>query len=234
MNTSILCSHFGRALAALLLLASLLSLPASALELVGEVVKVVDGDTIHVLRDNRLYKIRLGGIDAPESNQPYGNAAKQYLASLVSRKEVRIETLKKDRYDRIIGKVWVQPADCTRCSTTLDANHAVVLAGLAWWYQYYAEDQSPSDRGRYASAEKEARLRQLGLWQEPNPVPPWDWRRGARTPLPTSHSADTECGEKRYCKQMTTCEEARFYLNTCGVTTLDGDGDGKPCEKLCR
>jgi len=214
--------------------ALLLATPTSAAQLVGKVVKVVDGDTIHVLRDKTLFKIRLGGVDAPESGQPFGQTSRKYLASLVAGKEVMIETLKRDRYDRIIGKVWVQPRDCSSCGKTLDANHAQILAGMGWWYEYYAKDQTPEDRGRYASAEQEARARQIGLWQEPSPVPPWDWRRGARKPLPSFDSADSECGDKRYCRQMTSCEEARFYLNTCGVTTLDGDGDGMPCEKLCR
>jgi endonuclease YncB( thermonuclease family) len=207
---------------------------ALAVELTGKVVKVIDGDTIHVLRNEQLYKIRLGGIDAPESNQPYGNASKKHLAGMVAGKSVKIEILKRDRYDRLIGKVWVQPSDCDRCGKTLNTNHALILAGMAWWYEYYAKDQSAEDRGRYQSAEQEARARHWGLWQEPSPVPPWDWRRGARQPLPTADTDSSECGQKRYCRQMTSCEEARFYLNSCGLSSLDGDGDGVPCEKLCR
>jgi endonuclease YncB( thermonuclease family) len=216
------------------LLAISLAPLAGGVELTGKVVRVIDGDTIHVVRNDHLYKIRLGGIDAPESGQPYGDASKQYLAKLVADKSVKIEILKRDRYDRLIGKVWVQPQDCTSCAETLDTNHAQILAGMAWWYEYYAKDQSPEDRGRYQSAEEEARGRGWGLWQDAHPVPPWDWRRGARAPLPTAESDSGECGEKRYCRQMKSCEEARFYLNTCGLTSLDGDGDGMPCEKLCR
>ncbi len=41
------------------------------------------------------------------------------------------------------------------------------------------------------------------------------------------------CGAKTSCGQMTSCEEARFYLTQCGVSRLDGDGDGMPCTSLC-
>jgi hypothetical protein len=60
---------------------------------------------------------------------------------------------------RVLGKVWVQPADCPSCGKTLDANHAQLLAGMAWWYRYYAKEQSREDRGRYESAEDEAKAR---------------------------------------------------------------------------
>jgi hypothetical protein len=80
-------------------------------------------------------------------------------------------------------------------------------------------------------------------------VPPWDWRRGTRattpaapTPQPQSQprisvpsgGAGFSCGSKRYCRQMSSCAEAQFYLRQCGLTRLDGDGDGVPCETLCR
>lgn len=40
--------------------------------------------------------------------------------------------------------------------------------------------------------------------------------------------------DKRTCKDMSSCDEAKFYLTTCGLKRLDRDGDGVPCEKLCR
>jgi endonuclease YncB( thermonuclease family) len=83
-----------------------------------------------------------------------------------------LECHKTDRYGRKVCKVWVQPADCPTCGTTLDAGHAQVIAGLACWYRAYAKDQ-----GRYDSAEQEARLRKQGQWQDKEPVPPWEFRR---------------------------------------------------------
>lgn len=150
-------------------------------DLSGRVVAVTDGDTIKVLDNaNTQYKIRLTGIDAPERGQPYGAASREHLASMVAGKEVLVESDKKDRYGRILGKVWVQPGDCPSCGKTLNVNYAQLLAGMAWWYRYYAKEQSPEDRGRYESAEDEARARQWGLWADPHPINPYDWRKGDR------------------------------------------------------
>ena len=133
-------------------------------------IKVLDAHKVE-------HKIRLTGIDAPEKKQPFGNASREHLASLVAGKEVFVEANKTDRYGRTLGKVWVQPADCPTCGKTLDANYAQVLAGMAWWYRYYAKEQPVEDRGRYESAEDEAKARKRGLWADKNPIPPWDWRR---------------------------------------------------------
>ena len=73
--------------------------------------------------------------------------------------------------------MWVQPPDCPRCGKTLNVGLAQVTDGMAWWYRYYGKEQSAEDRGRYESAEQEARLRRLGLWRDNDPVPPWEWRR---------------------------------------------------------
>ena len=99
---------------------------------------------------------------------------------MVAGKQVRVESDKSDRYGRVLGKVWVQPNDCPKCGKTLDANHAQLLAGMAWWYRYYAKEQSPEDRGRYESAEDEAKARGWGLWADPAPINPYDWRKGQR------------------------------------------------------
>jgi endonuclease YncB( thermonuclease family) len=148
-------------------------------DVMGRVVAVTDGDTIKVLDStNTQHKVRLTGIDAPEKGQPFGNASRERLASMVAGKEVFVESEKNDRYGRVLGKVWVQPSDCPTCGKTLDANHAQLLAGMAWWYRYYAKEQSPEDRGRYESAEDEARKRKWGLWVDPNPINPYDWRKG--------------------------------------------------------
>lgn len=201
----------------------------------GMVVAVIDGDTIRLLdAENRQHKVRLAGIDAPEKAQPFGTASRMHLSRLVAGKQVRIESFGEDRYDRILGKVWVQPADCSSCGKTLDANHAQILVGMAWWYFYYAGEQSEEDRGRYQSAVMEARARKRGLWRDAEPVPPWAWRRGYRPSAEANRELDSSCGPKRYCDQMSNCREAQFYLRSCGVGSLDSDGDGIPCESICR
>jgi len=93
---------------------------------------------------------------------------------------VRVEWDKRDRYKRIVGKVWVQPESCPTCPMTLDAGHAQITVGLAWWYQKYASEQSPQDRGAYEFSEQEARAKRVGVWSEPDPVPPWEWRKAKR------------------------------------------------------
>ncbi len=144
------------------------SIAASADTLTGKVVKVADGDTITVLDNNTQHKIRLQGIDAPERKQPFGNASRKHLASLVAGKTVTVKWAKRDRYSRIVGFVLVDGHD---------VNLAQVKAGMAWFYRYYQRELSSEDRRRYATAENQARTDRLGLWQDKNPMPPWEWRR---------------------------------------------------------
>lgn len=155
-----------------LLFALLSANPAIAATLAGRVVGLSDGDTVTVLDERNVqHKIRLAGIDAPEKRQDYGNKSRQYLATLVFDKHVSVEWDKHDRYGRVLGKVVVNGRD---------ANLAMVSAGLAWHYKRYEKEQSVSDRRAYAEVESQARAERRGLWQLPKPVPPWDYRRGAR------------------------------------------------------
>ena len=143
-----------------------------ALTLEGRVVKVADGDTITILDQDRVqHKIRLEGIDAPEKKQAFGWRSKHQLSLLVFGRWVTVETYKKDKYGRQVGKVLVQG---------VDANLAQIKNGLAWHYTAYANEQSMQDRTEYSDAQTHARALQLGLWQDPQPVPPWDYRRGKK------------------------------------------------------
>jgi endonuclease YncB( thermonuclease family) len=147
-------------------------------QLDGRVVSVADGDTVTVLDANqKQHKIRLQGIDAPEKAQPFGERSKQNLSRMVFGKDVRVDFEKRDRYKRIVGKVWVQPASCPTCPMTLDAGHAQITLGMAWWYRKYSTEQSPQDRGAYEFSEQEAKAKRVGLWRDADPVPPWEWRR---------------------------------------------------------
>ena len=143
----------------------------------GKVTKVADGDTITVFDSNKeQHRIRLAGIDAPEKRQPFGNASRKMLGELVAGKEVRVEFEKYDHYRRIVGKVLVTPIDCSNCDKTIDVGLAQITSGMAWWYRKYAHEQSPEDQGRYEFAEQEAKAKKVGLWQDKNPVPPWEYR----------------------------------------------------------
>ncbi|MGC1955811.1 MAG: thermonuclease family protein [Gammaproteobacteria bacterium] len=145
---------------------------AHAETLTGRVVRVTDGDTLVILAPNNAqHKIRLQGIDAPERGQAYGTKSKEHLSELVAGKFVVIEFDKYDRYGRIIGKVLLSGADM---------NLEQIKAGLAWHYKKYQGEQSASDRVKYSDAEREARRLKLGLWHDPNPVPPWEYRQASR------------------------------------------------------
>ncbi len=89
-----------------------LALAVSADTLTGKVVKITDGDTLYVLDANyKEHQIRLAGIDAPERRQTYGLASRKHLLSIVAGKQVTVEYQKRDRYGRILGKVWVNGVD---------------------------------------------------------------------------------------------------------------------------
>ena len=146
----------------------LLSPLSSAEELTGKVIKVSDGDTITVLdSNNQKYKIRLQGIDAPETQQAFGETSRQSLASLVYDKEVIILWDKRDKYARILGKVIVDGRD---------ANYEQLKKGLAWYYKQYENDLSDEDKERYAEAEVWARNYTEGLWTDSKSIPPWEFR----------------------------------------------------------
>lgn len=142
---------------------------AFALKLIGEVVAVADGDTVTVLdSDKQQHRIRLAGIDAPEKRQAFGNRSRQALASMVFRQHVTVDYQKTDRYGRLIGKVF---------ANQVDINLKILRIGLAWHYKDYQGEQSVEDRAAYSEAESTARNDGVGLWQDQNPMPPWEFRR---------------------------------------------------------
>jgi micrococcal nuclease len=150
------------------LLCLLLVFPVLADTLQGRVARVIDGDTVVLLdASNQQRRIRLAGIDAPERKQPFGQKSKQYLAAQIAGQEVSVDWHKLDRYHRIVGKI---------IHDGKDVDLAMVRAGLAWWYRHYAHEQSPADRLLYEDAENKAKAEGQGLWQDPDPMPPWQWR----------------------------------------------------------
>ena len=159
----------------------LLAFTTHAASIDGKAITVADGDTITILdADNNQHRIRINGIDAPEKGQPFGDRSRQNLRYMVSGKEVMADCHKIDRYGRQVCKVWARPANCPWCNKSVDVGQAQIVAGLAWWYREYAKEQSAEDRGRYESTEKEAQVQKIGLWQQSNPMPPWEWRKEKR------------------------------------------------------
>jgi len=134
--------------------------------IVGQVVGVHDGDSITVLTaDKTQVKVRLEGIDAPELKQAFGTRAKQALSDLVFGKQVLVKVTGHDRYKRTLGRII--------CGG-LDVNLQMVKRGLAWRYDKYSKEAA------LGAAQAEARTAARGLWSDPHPVPPWEWREAAK------------------------------------------------------
>lgn len=130
----------------------------------GRVVGVHDGDTLTLLTaEKKSIRVRLYGIDAPETKQPFGSRAKEELSGLVFGKDVRIEVVDKDRYGRTVGRVSLG---------NTNVNEEMVRRGFVWWYRDFAKRDKT-----LKSAESEAMAAKRGLWSEPNPIAPWQWRR---------------------------------------------------------
>lgn len=132
----------------------------------AKVIGIADGDTITVLQGTTQIKIRLYGIDCPESHQAFGSKAKQFTSSLIFGQTVTIEPVDTDRYGRSVA--WVYSG--SKC-----LNEELLRAGLAWHFKKYSSDKS------LAELETGARQKRVGLWSDPNVVAPWEYRRLKRT-----------------------------------------------------
>lgn len=147
-----------------LMLSSLAFLALALITNAERVVKISDGDTITVIDENNVQtRVRLWGIDAPEKKQPFGEASRRHLAEKIAGENVRLESRGRDRYGRLLAVVWLGNEN---------QNLRQVRDGYAWHYVQYAKKATD-----YAAAEKQAREKRLGLWQEDDPTPPWTFRR---------------------------------------------------------
>jgi endonuclease YncB( thermonuclease family) len=129
----------------------------------AKVVGVSDGDTITVFNGETQTKIRLHGIDCPEKSQGFGNKAKQFTSDLCFGKTVEVCPLDTDRYGRTVAVVKLKDGR--------ELNQELIRGGMAWHYKRYSDDEA------YVLAEKQARDAGVGLWQDHNPIPPWEYRR---------------------------------------------------------
>lgn len=149
-----------------LLLSLLVPELAIAADFAGKVVSVLDGDMIEVFHNSIPERVRLNGIDCPEKSQPFGKAARKFTSSLVFGNQVTVQVIGRDQYGRTIGEVTLGDGR--------SLNRELIRAGFAWWYRKYSKDFSLGD------LEDEARMAKRGLWADPNPIPPWEWRKRHR------------------------------------------------------
>ncbi|NJN47625.1 MAG: thermonuclease family protein [Candidatus Competibacteraceae bacterium] len=243
----------------------LLALPLAQAEPVyqGRAVEVLDGDTLTLLtHTGQSIKVRLAEIDAPEWEQPFGKRAKNVLSTLTLNRFIRVDTSVKDRYGRVVGRVYVGD---------MDVNAELVRLGMAWFYRQYGQDNT------LYRLEIAARTARWGLWADPRPVPPWVFRHsadpvaGEKTVYKCQQADGTVifqqapcldggeemqveigstrrrsgsivrssgyqhlCNRKPTCSTLKNCKEAKFFYAVCRFKYLDRDGDGTPCHALCR
>ncbi|MDR0423328.1 MAG: thermonuclease family protein [Rickettsiales bacterium] len=127
----------------------------------GKVVKVTDGDTITVLNDyNEQIKIRLYGIDSPETKQDYGNKSKEFLANLIAGKNIEVKQIDIDRYKRVVGIID-------------NVNIEMIRSGHAWYYKEYCKLDFCNE---WEELEKQAKENKMGLWKQKNPIKPREFR----------------------------------------------------------
>lgn len=132
---------------------------------IAKVIRIIDGDTMEILYKNTPIKIRSAHIDCPEkrSKQPFGTQAKTALSDLCFGQMVTVASEKQDRYQRLIAVVTNSKKQIV--------NQEMIKLGMAWHFTRYSNDQA------YAKLELVARKKRIGLWQENNPTPPWNWRK---------------------------------------------------------
>ncbi|HZR82061.1 MAG TPA: thermonuclease family protein [Candidatus Binatia bacterium] len=143
---------------------------ARAGDLRGKVTRVRDGDTIEIRRGGETIRVRVSGIDCPERGQPWSAKAKQATADLVGNREVVVRVHDHDVYGRTVGEVLLPDGR--------NLGEELVRQGLAWHYRHYSNDPT------LARLEAEARAAHRGLWIDPHPTPPWEYRHhgGGATP----------------------------------------------------
>lgn len=208
-----------------------------------EVVKIIDGDTLQIKIGDKSEVVRLIGIDTPESVDPrkpvqcFANeATKKAKELLPPGRKISLESDltqgDKDKYNRLLRYVFLEDGS--------NFGELMIAEGYAHEYTYKVPYKYMED---FKQAEKEAREAERGLWAADAcliEIPPTSKVASPTVTIqPTSvennpSSGGYTCGTKTKCGEMTSCAEAMYFLNTCGVTRLDGDKDGVPCETLCK
>jgi micrococcal nuclease len=179
-------------------------------EFSGRVVGVTDGDTITILIDNKTVNVRLEGIDAPESGQPFGSRARQELSSLVFGRTVIVQKTGEDRFQRTLGVIF-------KDKTSINAK--MVEDGFAWHYKAYNKNKQLAD------LEHKARQAKRGLWSDHKPIAPWDYRQSKRTPPTSKETGEYWLNTSSNVRHNSTCES---FENT-HRGRLCSRNEGKAC-----
>ncbi|MDO9011545.1 MAG: thermonuclease family protein [Gallionella sp.] len=199
-----------------------------------------------------------GQMPDSQNAQPFGENSKRSLSGMVLGKQVDVVTQAVDQYGRLVAKLSVDGRDVN----AEQVRRGMAWAVLGWRQSrrtpsgvplrskqeahsatmFLGEDPRDLAGKSYQQShhpllalQAEARQARRGLWVQPVPIPPRDWRKQhpAQPHSVTKSPVPDDCGNKKYCSEMRSCDEARYYLTQCGVGSLDGNGDGLPCERLC-
>jgi endonuclease YncB( thermonuclease family) len=191
------------------------------------ILSVYDGDTYTINYKGEQEKIRLLGVDTPEVKNGkklscLGEEVKEYVENRITNKNVlmsRDDKLHRDGFGRLLRYVRIG---------TQDLGKDLLLRGYAQVY----DKGTFSKKREYIEYEDTAREKKLGIWGDQCAV-----NEEADTQKNTENepvdNLNASCQLKPYCTQLNSCEEAKYYLNTCGLLRLDQDKDGIPCESLC-
>jgi len=150
----------------LILLLIITITPVYAEQYEATVIKVIDGDTIWIKKDNNHIKVRLSYIDAPELKQNFGIKSRNFLSNLVLDKMIEVNTNKKDRYNRHLGEIYIH-----NTKESIFVNAKMIKSGNAWVYKTYTNNPYLKNLEDYAKMNKK------GLWNEKKIIEPWIFRR---------------------------------------------------------
>jgi micrococcal nuclease len=210
-----------------------------------QVVSVGDGDTLRVRQGEKTITLRLGCIDAPESTQtPWGQESTNRLKQILpAGQAVQVREIERDRYGRTVAELFLG---------NQSVNLMMIKEGQAVVYTQYL-DNCAAAKDQYLAAEAQAKAQRLGFWNQANPIMPWDYRKGKRSPnqpsssprpvqpTTTSPTPTTTTGNLPACtqsdcdcKDFKTRSEAQRVLDAFpgDPHKLDGDKDGIACESL--
>lgn len=138
--------------------------PEKRITISGKVIHIADGDTYDLLTaDKKTIRVRMDGIDAPERSMAFYKVSKNYLSELCMNKRIKIVKTDTDRYGRVVAFSYLENGK--------ELGHEMVKAGMAWHFKKYNSDND------LAKLEIEARKAKRGLWIDPKPVPPWEYRK---------------------------------------------------------
>lgn len=210
-----------------ILLTLIIATGAPAVSFTGKVIAVTDGDTIQVMNGKVPVKVRLLGIDCPETHQNFGSAAKKTTSDLTFGKIVSVKTTKQDRYGRLVGVVTLPGG--------MNLNQELVRRGMAWWYREYAPHSTELPK-----LEAQAKSAKVGLWSQAKPIAPWDWRAAPVISTPSASKAK-ELPQKLPSNKVYITENGKKYhragccalrkSSTPILKSLAIDRGYKPCDR---